>query len=751
MSTTEIIPERPAPLAALPAVLSYAQRGRRMFPVHTTDADGHCSCRKADCDRAGKHPRTAHGLKDATTNAAMIQVWDRQYPGCNWAVATGPESQIFAVDIDPGGESALAAWEKEHGSDWLKTLHAETPRGQHFYFKYPEHLETDGFEIVNSTGELASGIDIRGKGGYVIVPPSHRHNGCYKWNGDGPDTPILAAPEWLLKLVIRPIATPKIAAPSVELAAGERIADGTRNDTLFRFRAAMRRHGATRDAIEAALQVVNAKQCDPPLSSEEVGGIAASEMRYDPEPDDWPDPQPIACDPVDPFTLNLLPESLRPLVSDIAERMQVPPDFPGAAVTVGLAGCVNRRALVQPKCMDTGWELPLNLWGAIVAVPGTLKSPLLSAVTQPLKVIENGWREENAQAMQRYELRDAEIKLRQEIWARGFKAGTLAPDGTRPDSIQPPPQKRLLLTDCTSEKAHEMLTQNPGGLYMLRDEMIGFLATLDKAGREADRGFYLTSWSGCEGYAVDRIGRGQIWAPHVCLSLFGLIQPARLQHYMRDVIAGTAGPNNDGLFQRLQVLVCSDTNPGFTLVDRRPDANALATAQRIFSGLVELPHENPLRLHFDPNAQGFFDSWFVSLEREIRNPGDLPTALVAHLAKYRGLLPRLAALFELADRIAAGESFSAGQQAQITLAHTEQAASFCRYLRSHAQRIYGGMISPERDAARDLSEKLQHGKLPNPFTTRNLYRKCWSGMNTPEARPPRTRTAGQFGLGTVGW
>ena len=194
--------------------------------------------------------------------------------------------------------------------------------------------------------------------------------------------------------------------------------------------------------------------------------------------------------------------------------------------------------------------------------------------------------------MQRYELRDAEIKLRQEIWARRFKAGTLAPDETRPDSIQPPPQKRLLLTDCTSEKAHEMLTQNPGGLYMLRDEMIGFLATLDKAGREADRGFYLTSWSGCEGYAVDGLGRGQIWAPHVCLSLFGLIQPARLQHYMRDVIAGTAGPNDDGLFQRLSCRL-SDTNPGFTFVDRRPDANALATAQRIFSVWLNCPMKTP--------------------------------------------------------------------------------------------------------------------------------------------------------------
>ena len=44
-----------------------------------------------------------------------------------------------------------------------------------------------------------------------------------------------------------------------------------------------------------------------------------------------------------------MPESLRPLVKDVAERMQVPLDFPAVAAIATLAGVTNRRAMIQPK------------------------------------------------------------------------------------------------------------------------------------------------------------------------------------------------------------------------------------------------------------------------------------------------------------------------------------------------------------------------------------------------------------------
>jgi putative DNA primase/helicase len=86
----------------------------------------------------------------------------------------------------------------------------------------------------------------------------------------------------------------------------------------------------------------------------------------------WPDPSPLGDDlpPVDSFALELLPQSLRPLVEDISDRMQTPPDFAAIAGIVALAGCVNRRALIRPKVEDN-WTVTPNLWGAIIGHPGS--------------------------------------------------------------------------------------------------------------------------------------------------------------------------------------------------------------------------------------------------------------------------------------------------------------------------------------------------------------------------------------------
>ena len=109
---------------------------------------------------------------------------------------------------------------------------------------------------------------------------------------------------------------------------------------------------------------------------------------------DWPEPEPLGGElpPVQSFDIELMPASLRPLVEDTAERMQVPLDYPAALAVLALGGMTNRRARIQPKAADTSWVVVPNQWGAIVAPPGFLKSPLITAMTHPLKKIETLWR-----------------------------------------------------------------------------------------------------------------------------------------------------------------------------------------------------------------------------------------------------------------------------------------------------------------------------------------------------------------------
>ncbi len=86
----------------LRAALSYADRGLRVFPIFEVDAEGRCACGK-DCGRdAGKHPRTPHGFKDATTDTAQITAWWSRWPKANIGIATG--DGIAVVDVDVHGE-----------------------------------------------------------------------------------------------------------------------------------------------------------------------------------------------------------------------------------------------------------------------------------------------------------------------------------------------------------------------------------------------------------------------------------------------------------------------------------------------------------------------------------------------------------------------------------------------------------------------------------------------------------------------
>jgi putative DNA primase/helicase len=184
-------------------------------------------------------------VHDASTDEAKIRRWWETWEDANIGVATGKESGIFALDVDPrrGGAEALASLEAEHGK-LPETRIADTGGGGvHHLFKYPD------FPVKNSTGILGPGLDIKGEGGAVVVVPSlHTSGKQYRWRND---TPITDAPEWFLRLLR---AEHKSRANGSAVISGA-IPEGHRNDTLMSLAGTMRRRGMEADEIEAALLV----------------------------------------------------------------------------------------------------------------------------------------------------------------------------------------------------------------------------------------------------------------------------------------------------------------------------------------------------------------------------------------------------------------------------------------------------------------------------------------------------------------
>src|SRR5262245_13325917 len=120
------------PNNCLPKALEYAGRGWPVLPLHWND-NGRCSCGKPDCGSPGKHPLTAHGVKDASTNEADIRQWFSTWPQANVGIACGNDSKLIVVDLDDASaEKALSAL-AEYNGGLPSCSTVSTGKGSHRY------------------------------------------------------------------------------------------------------------------------------------------------------------------------------------------------------------------------------------------------------------------------------------------------------------------------------------------------------------------------------------------------------------------------------------------------------------------------------------------------------------------------------------------------------------------------------------------------------------------------------------------
>jgi putative DNA primase/helicase len=470
---------------------------------------------------------------------------------------------------------------------------------------------------------------------------------------------------------------------------------------------------------------------------------------YVPANDEWEDPVPLAegLPPVASLDPAMLPRPLRGWIVDVSERMQIPPDFAAVGAVVVAASLIGRKVGIHPKRRDNWLAVP-SLWGAVVGRPSLMKSPALTEVMKPLARLVAEAYEEHQEAMVAYELdvmvaeatkaalKDELKKAAKEAAKSGnrSKLDEIARRSQNTEVPKEPVLKRYKTEDATVEKISEILLENPRGILVHRDELSGWLRNLDKQGREGDRSFYLEAWNGTGSFDVDRIGRGSLHVPALCLSILGSIQPGPLATYVYQATQGEKG--DDGLLQRFQLLVWPDPSPSWRNVDRWPDTKAKDQAYEVFRRLDALNPENfgaggddeegiPA-VRFTVEAQEVFDRWRDELEDKVRT-ADLPPALESHLAKYRSLMPSLALIFQIIEYV--DDTAKGGA---VGLRPALQAAAWCEYLESHATRLYSSAENPAMEGARALLERIRKGDVSDGDSTRSVYRKHWAKLSTPE-------------------
>lgn len=446
-------------------------------------------------------------------------------------------------------------------------------------------------------------------------------------------------------------------------------------------------------------------------------------------------PLPETLLPVEPFNLELMPGgSFSDFIHDISERMQCPPDYVAVTVMTMLSTVIGKSYQIKPKKYDDGWCVVCNLWALILGRPSTLKSPAMEEAIKPLKRAEIDAKKEYDDAFKSYQI-DVEfadinkktgqtkikelIKNNNKVEARALMESTY-------EEIEKPIRRRFIVIDTTIEKLGELLNENTNGLLHKRDELSGFLKTIDSENRPNDRAFYLEAFNGSGSYCYDRVGRGTIDIESMTLSMIGTIQPGRFAGYVGAAIK--QGHGDDGLAQRFQLSVYPDEPKRWENIDRYSDKSSKNKVYDTITVLIERIKDivDPVILSFSPEGQRVFNEWREELENtKLRNTDDHP-ALLSHLAKYRSLMPSLALIIHIVDEYQVSEISPVSERAAI------KASAWCEYLESHARRIYSAATNNPVDIAQLILSKIRNKKLESGFTARIIQNKNWSGLTVNE-------------------
>lgn len=219
----------------------------------------------------GKAPITPHGHKDATTEPDLIRHWweTREEANIGLAIPRG----LVVVDLDdPAALLRLRAEDR----DLPATAKSVTARGFHFFHR----TQT---EIRNAV-RLPPGVDLRGVGGYVVVPPSIHPTGVrYRWEVPLSQSSIADAPAWLGEAVSeRGTNRARTAEEWRHLTAGG-VGEGERNNAIASLAGHLLQRRVDPFVVLDLMLSWNAARCRPPLSGAEVtrtvDSIAGWELR----------------------------------------------------------------------------------------------------------------------------------------------------------------------------------------------------------------------------------------------------------------------------------------------------------------------------------------------------------------------------------------------------------------------------------------------------------------------------------------
>lgn len=372
------------------------------------------------------------------------------------------------------------------------------------------------------------------------------------------------------------------------------------------------------------------------------------------------------------FPVAALPLPLQRYVLEVAESIRCPVDFPGCFVlAVASIGIGNSRKIALKK----KWTESGRLYMAIVADPGSAKSPAMKAVCEPLY----DWQREIHENFD-YKL-DEYRRLKED-----YEAKKKAKDPTCPaDPPRKPNYQHVWTSDATTEKLADMLKGSPRGMGMIQDEVTALVQGMNQykqGGKGRDRQFYLSAWDGTPAKVDRKNDDGNPIVIHdPYLTVFGGIQPEMLGA-LKDEFG-----REDGFVHRFLFSF-----PATGLVDVWRDDHVSETAERAWKDCFK--RLMTLDLHCDPDgrtrpyvmlmteaARAAWKRWYDETNEEMV---DLDPVFQRPMRKMIGYAARLTLIVQLL-RWACGEAEDSKTIEEPAVLY---GCLLADYFRAHMQLVY---------------------------------------------------------------
>ena len=408
-------------------------------------------------------------------------------------------------------------------------------------------------------------------------------------------------------------------------------------------------------------------------------------------------------------------------IKGAAEAKSAPPDYVVAGLLATAGAALGNTRWATPW---EGWAEPPILWTMAIGAPSSNKSPGLDAVLGLIKDIERETRQAMEGDLSEWREKAEIAKLAESAWKEAAKAALK--DGSeppaRPDTVRIGPEPfppRLSIADGTVERLAVIVSKQPRGTLLARDELAGWLHGMTRySGGGSDRPFWLEAYGG-RSYSVERMGREPVHIDRLSIAVTGGIQPDRLKSLL-------IRSDDDGLLARF-VPIWPDP-----VALRRPrtqhGAEGFGTALRRLYGLHmyrdETDTDRPWFVPLSDPARDVLDEFRLSVRAWEQGADGL---LLSFIGKLPGLALRLSLVLTYLDWAVSDEP----EPQEITHEALGRAAHFVEsYALLMARRAYADASTSKAErGARRLLDAIRARDWQH-FSSRDALRLDLSSLGT---------------------